>query len=133
MGLIATLFGGRKTVEQGMKLAGDAARGIARWIDERDLTDQERIELNQKAADLMLQMVKATRDENSVRSITRRYLAWAIMGTFLLMIIAAAIVYPFSTAYAEYLFKLVADTDLGWLAAGVGGFYFLANVVRARK
>lgn len=133
MGILSRLFGGGKAIEDGMKLAGDAVRGVGRWIDEQQLTEQERIELKQKAADMMLQMIKATRDENSVRSITRRYLAWAIMSIFLVLVIGSAIAYPFSQQYAEYLFKLASQTDIGWLAAGVGGFYFLAHVVRARK
>jgi len=133
MGILSRLFGGKKAVEEGLKLAGDSVRGIGKWIDEQQLTDQERIELTQKAAAMMMEMVKATQDENSVRSITRRALAWAIMGTFLLLLVLSAATYPVSQEYSQYLFKLATETDLGWLAAGVGGFYFLAHVVRARK
>ena len=132
-GLVSTLFGGSGATTKATDFAQTAAKGIGNWIDEQKFTDQESAEMRLKAGDMMLDMVKATHDENSVRSVTRRVLAWAIMGTFLLLILMSVILYRIDVEYAKFVFDVATKSDLGWLAAGVGGFYFLAHVVRANK
>lgn len=131
--LVSTLFGGSNASSKATDFAQTAVKGIGNWIDEQKFTEQESAELRMKSGQMMLDMVKSTHDENSVRSITRRVLAWAIMGTFLLLLLISVAIYKLDPDYSKFIYDVATKSDLGWLAAGVGGFYFLAHVVRANK
>ena len=133
MGLIDAFFGGSKTAEKTVDFVTDSAKGIGSWIDGQQFTDQEKSVANLKIVGMVLKGIELTRDENSTRSVTRRYLAWAVMGSYLTLNLGSAIVYKLDKEYAEYLFKLANDSGLGELALGVGMFYFLTSIVRANK
>ena len=86
-GLIKTglsyLFGGSSKESSGVSNAMEVAKGVGNFIDEQNFTEEERSIANAKSLDTVLEGVKLTRDENSVRSVTRRVLAWTIMGSYL--------------------------------------------------
>lgn len=125
-----TLFGGGGAASDGLTFVQEATKGIGTFIDEQKFTDEERSQASAKAASQMIEMIKATRDENSPRHVTQRYLAWGIMGAFVFLILLSAAVWPFSPDYSAMLFTLASKSVMGELAMGVGAFFFLAGVVR---
>ena len=136
MGLLSTiagaLFGGSETANKTIDFVSDTTKGIGTWIDNRNFTEQEASEANQKLLDTILKAVEATRDENSTRSVTRRYLAWSIMGCYLLAFLLAISVGYFYPTFANHVLAAVDKFQIGHLALAVGSFYFLATLVRAR-
>ena len=69
-----------------------------------------------------IEMVKVTRDENSIRSYTRRMLAWAIMGNFCFLITLGALIWKYDLGWAKHI--LACAGLLSNLALAVGIFYF---------
>jgi len=104
-----------------------AMDGAIKGIDALFFTKEEKAQQSFKVAEAQVQYLKTTLNENSVRSLTRRYLALAIIGVFLLLIIAAGAVYPINQVYAQFLFKLVSS--LNTLVMMVAGFFFGAYMI----
>ena len=93
-------------------------------LDNAFYTDQEKAADAGKVMDTWLKIQNAIASENSIRSITRRILAWAIMGTFLFLVISACVIYPFDSTWALYIKNTIQETQLCWLTVAVGVFYF---------
>jgi hypothetical protein len=132
MGWISTLFGGKAAAEETVKLAADSIRGIGTWIDERNLTDEEKIKYTAQAAQMHLELVKATASENSVRSVTRRYLAWAIVGTCLLAFMLS-VGLTLAGREVQSIIDLANAFGLSWAFSGVVIFYFGASISRSLR
>lgn len=109
--------------KQADQLVDSAIRGI----DALFFTKEEKAQQSIKVADAQVEYLKTTLNENSARSLTRRYLALAIVGVFLLLIIASGIVYPIDHEYATFLFELVGA--LNTLVMMVAGFFFGAYMI----
>jgi len=136
MGLIASLFGGAKAAEKTVEFVEDAAKGIGRWIDEQKLTDEERLQYLQKSADWYLRMVELTREENSARSVTRRVMAWAIVGTVLVTFSTLAVLVGGGWIPDERVQKIVVLADKWWIGEAFTAavvFYFGPSLGRAFK
>lgn len=127
----ALLFGGSEAGSKSTSNIMKVAEGVGTWIDERDFTEEEKSKANAANLAVILEAVKLTQNENSVRSITRRVLAWAIMGTYLLSFWIAAV-----SVYLEkdpsLLFQLLDKFMLPELALAVGSFYFMVSLIRSR-
>ena len=128
--VVGALFGGDKTTEKTVDFVADTAKGIGTWVDERNFTEEEASQANQKVLDTVLKAVELTRDENSARSITRRYLAWSIMGCYLLAFILSISIGYFYPTFGNHVLAAVEKFQIGHLALAVGSFYFLASIVR---
>ena len=109
--------------KQADQLVDNAIKGI----DALFFTKEEKAQQSIKVADAQVEYLKTTLNENSARSLTRRYLALAIVGVFLLLIIASGIVYPIDQEYATFLFELVGA--LNTLVMMVAGFFFGAYMI----
>lgn len=96
--------------------------GIA-GIDALILTEEERLTMQAKLGDHWLETQKALQDESTIRSVTRRVLSWVVMGSYTLLVLAAAVAYGFDADYGKFLLDL-ADGKFGFLVVMVGGFYF---------
>jgi hypothetical protein len=93
-------------------------------------------------ARLNQELVKSTMHENSIRSITRRILAWSIMGSFLVLILLSAIVYAipfpsdtesvqFGSDWAEHILMVVEH--LANMALAVSIFYFGSALIGSKS
>lgn len=131
MGFFKALFGSQETTQRAVALVDDSVRGIGKWIDEQKFTEQEKAEQYLKATESYIEMLKVVQQESTVRSFTRRVLAWAIMGTFLLLNITAAALYRIDVEYAKFIFDLATKTLLGELTIGVAVFYFGVAAIRS--
>ncbi len=109
------LFKGKINVQ---KTIDTAASGI----DKLFFTNEEKADVSKGIADAQLEYLKSTVDENSTRSITRRYLSLAIVFVFLVLIIAAVVIRGFDKDYAQFVFETAKE--LNTLVLMVAGFFF---------
>lgn len=108
----------------GNRNANKIVDGAIKGLDAAWYTDEER-------AATYSHWSKQQLDENSIRSKSRRILAFAILGCYLGMKVASVAVYKIDIEYAKHI-GMQADS-IKWLALGVGGFYFYTHVLRAKK
>ena len=112
-----------KWFSSGSKAAEQVLDGAMKGLDAIVYTDEEKSAARQKLMDNWLELQKALGEETTVRSVTRRILAVLIVVPFVVLILAAAVVYKFDLEYAKFLLTL-AESQFGWLVLGVAGFYF---------
>ena len=93
-------------------------------LDNAFYTDQEKAADAGKIMETWLAIQKATAQENSVRSITRRIIAWLVMGMFLFLVLSACVIWKFDPAWAVYIRDTIIETKLMYLAMIIGFFYF---------
>ena len=127
------LFGGSAKETAGTSNAMSVARGVGNFIDEQDYTAEEKAVAHAQNTANIIKAVEATREENSTRSVTRRVMAWAIMGSYLLTYWIAVVMWLVFKIDPKDLLALVAAFMLGELALAVGSFYFMVSLVRSRK
>jgi len=120
MGFFSWFTTTEKAVDTGLDLIKKGASGI----DMLFFTDEEKSLASAKIMDQVIAMQKATADENSVRSQTRRMLAKLIIANYLLIIdLAIGFVVFGKDATARLLFD-IANTTLGAHVLAVVIFYF---------
>ena len=94
-----------------------------RGLDALVFTEEERAELNKRLGDQWLELQKLLGQETTTQSVTRRVLAMLVVVPFVILVLSAAVVYPFNQEYAKFLLDL-AQSQFGWLTMGVAAFYF---------
>ena len=90
MGVLMGIWGwitGAQQVDKAMDIAKEASTGIIAGIDAAWFTPKEKSRAAFEITQASIQMVVATQGEATVRSITRRVLAWMIMGSFLFLLL----------------------------------------------
>lgn len=112
-----------KMFTSGPEAATTALKAGIAGIDMLVLTDEERVKYQKDLADTWNQTQKAIQEETSIRSVTRRILAFMVMGAFVALVLGAALSYKFDEKYAAFLLSL-AEGQFGWLVMGVATFYF---------
>jgi hypothetical protein len=104
------------------KASDKALDALVKGGDKLILTEEERLDYGKDAGKLWLKIQEATREENSVRSITRRAISLISLTVFSVLCISAAIMYKYDQEYAMFLLQ-IAESKYGWLVLGIGGFY----------
>jgi Fe2+ transport system protein B len=128
------LFGGESKQKSGTSNAMEAAKGVGNWIDEQQFTEEEKSAAHANNTKTLLAAIAHSQNENSTRSVTRRVLAWAIMGTFLLAFwICVFLIFREMEEMADKIKDLMDEFMLPELALAVGSFYFMVSLVRSRK
>lgn len=129
MGLFG-LFDDKKNQSKIVDLVDDSVRGVGKWIDNLQLTDQEKLTLTidnaQKIIELRTRVLERTADESTVRSISRRILAWAIAGVFLFLVLLAALAAILEREWINDIVKLIDLMSQPFMI--VVGFYFVAHI-----
>lgn len=133
---IIGLFGSSKSTGTVLEAAAD---GLSKGIDKLVYTQEEKAEALQGARSTFLEFAKVAYDQNSIRSITRRWLAFMVVGPTILFYIGAAISHGFgtfipstpATEYAVFLFEMAKELS-PW-AGGALVFYFGPHIIRAKK
>ncbi len=119
MGIFSFLKSSEKAVDTAASLIDAGVNGI----DKLFFTDEEKAEASSKFYENWISTLKLLVDTESIRSITRRYLAISVIGTWLLLIITGTSVYIAGLKdAAEFTFRVVQDMTVPVLA--VIGFYF---------
>lgn len=133
MGWLSALFSSGEIVKRGAALVDDSVRGIGRWIDEQQLTDEERLQYRQKQMELYAQFMAKALDESGPRTLTRRILAFAVMGVYLVMVAAGALAYFLDPKFADWLLEWLDASQFWLIAFSVASFYFGAHLLGRRK
>jgi hypothetical protein len=125
MGIIAKLLGMDKVVEKGADL-----------IDEAFETSQEKTEARQQWFATYLDLQKVIANESTPTALSRRILAFMIMGVFLFLVLFGAVLWKFDPLWSAQIFEQAVGR-LEWLAGAVGATYFIKDAVvkafQARK
>ncbi len=127
------LFGGTAKNEANQSNLMQAASGVGKWIDEQDFTEEEKVVARTRNTKMLIDGIVASQDENSTRSITRRVLAWMIMGSFITAFWIAVIQKLVFGVDPDDLLTIMDKFMLPELALAVGSFYFMVSLVRSRK
>lgn len=130
------LFGSNKSTGAVLETAAD---GLYNGIDKLIYTQEERAEALQGARTVFLKFAKVAYDQNSIRSITRRWLAFMVVGPTILFYMLAAVSHgvgtfatvPAATEYAVFMFEMAGEL-IPW-AGGVLVFYFGPHIIGAKK
>lgn len=119
---IGMFTGDSKAVDKGLDMLG-------RGVDMAIFTKEEKSIANQKKLDWTLDLVKAMGPQN----IARRFIAFGIVGTWLVHVYLATILYLLDkTKEAQFVYNILKDV-LGWPFITIIGFYFLAHAMRVKK
>lgn len=121
MGLFDWFSSGPKAAE---KVLDAGVRGLDALV----FTDEERAELNKKLGELWVRTQEVISQESSIRSVTRRFLAFLVTIPYVALILSAAVAFYFNPEYAKFLLQL-ADSKFGWLVVAVAGFYFGPHMI----
>lgn len=122
-----------KVVTTATDLAKDAASGI----DMLFFTDEEKSQASAKVMESVIAMYAAEKDENSVRSKTRRILAILIFANYAAIINASAVFYCLdSKEKAAALFNLANETLADHVLAVIifyFGYYGISKIMGGKK
>ena len=105
--------------------AADTIKTGTSMLDNAFFTDQERAVAAQKFTETWLSIQDKIVSENSLSSITRRVLAYMVMGTFLGLIIFACMIWKWDPEWSAYVLHVLRETEIGVLAVAVGTTYFV--------
>ena len=132
--MIDWLFGGSSTAEKVIDTATASVRGIGNWIDEQQFTEEEKAAYREKAFEQHMRFMEITRQENGIRSVTRRVMSWAIVATVLFLVLLAT---GFSIAGQEHVVGSIVEVAskfwMGESFLAVIAFYFGLQAIRANK
>lgn len=107
----------------GSDAAGKVIDAGIKGIDVIAYTDEEKAEARSKLLAHWIDLQKSLGEETTIRSITRRVIAFASVGAYIILILVAAITYPWWQEYSKFLLDL-AEGKFGWIVLTVVGFYF---------
>ena len=116
---LTSLFGSSKNVEM---IVETGAKGLYNGIDKAFYTEEEKADDRSKRTEVFLKYFTMTTDQNSMRSITRRWLAFLVVGPTMLSFMLAIFGYLFTFEFADKMFNMF--TTMIPYAAGVLVFYF---------
>ncbi len=113
-----------RTSEKAVDTAADLIKAGVSGIDKLFFTEEEKSDASAKFYDNWIKTLELLVDTESIRSITRRYLAVAVVGAWLYLVILGVMVHVFGgdKETAEFVFKVVESMNYPVLA--VIGFYF---------
>lgn len=127
MGFWSSFLGtDNKSVEKTLEIAEKSLSGIGGWIDGKDFTSQESAQLTLKAIESHTRMMEAIRDESSGRAVTRRYMAWGIVGTILVWANVGFAIIFFGPRTEETINRMKDAVD--WANALYIGFAFVTII-----
>lgn len=121
MGWFRKIFAGPETVASAMD-------GVKKGLDAVWFTNEERARADDKVREFFIEYLKATQPQN----LARRYIAFAIVGLWMLLVLTAAASAPISPEYSRFIFE-VLDTHVNLPFTGIMAFYFATHVLRSYK
>jgi len=131
MGWFGALFSSGEIVKRGAVLVDDAIRGIGRWIDEQQLTDEEKLRAREKQLELYGKFLERALEESGPRTITRRLIALAVMSVYLLLVVAGSLTYWLDPDWARWLLEWLDETQFWLISFSIVSFYFGTHLIRA--
>jgi hypothetical protein len=142
-GWLAKIFASPKSVEDVTETGKKIAGGIVDGIDVLILTDEEKIQYNQRGAEIVLSFWGQTAKENTEQSKARRALAMLTLKSFFYMIFLAiacrifGIVAEPLVEVSHFILKIALSGIVGGLVISIGTIYFgphqLSKIVDFKK
>lgn len=132
IGWLQALFSAPKIVETGTKVVEGAMSGL----DKAWYTAQEKAADAITVAQIGLERVKLALNESSVRSITRRFLSFAIIGQCMFLTNVAAVLWLFGkTKDADFMLELLKFWGIPLSAVVIFyfGYYGVQQVVKTKN
>lgn len=137
MGIVSAIKGivglgssGEKIVDTGADLAKDVSSGIDKMFytkeekaDDAASHRDAMLKAKEKGFEFWLKVQEAIKNENSIRSMTRRKLADSITNVFLFFLISSGVLWKYDKLWAGHFFEL-AKALLPYFG-GIVGFFFL--------
>ncbi len=123
--LLSTIWSALKSTPKLTEDIFDKDKGIVvqagKFIGGLHFSEQEKSEVNLKLANDLLEHVKATNSENTVKSQTRREVAvkWINMQVYLILLTAICV--PLAILFPEQgvpMFKMLSGLTVSWLVGG---------------
>jgi len=108
MGLLSLFKSSDKVADMGKTIVEGTVAGIDKifYTEEEKAENKMKItELKQKGYELWLKLQETIANENTARSITRRILAVMFCGSYLLLLLASATLFPWFAEWAGQLFE----------------------------
>jgi hypothetical protein len=143
LGWLAKIFASPKAVEDVTETGKKIAGGIVDGIDVLILTDEEKIQYNQRGAEIVLSFWGQTAKENTEQSKARRALAMLTLKSFFYMIFLAiacrifGIVAEPLVEVSHFILKIALSGIVGGLVISIGTIYFgphqLSKIVDFKK
>ena len=124
--VVGLFTGGDKTAD----LVHDTVRGIGTWIDEQQLTDEERLKVSIEMVGKYNQFLDSTLSENTERSKTRRKMAIFVIRLEAAFLVLSLVMIKFDPSISEYAYKIAVDSPWGILTMGVSAFFFGSHMLR---
>ena len=75
----------------------------------------------------MLKYMHATQTQN----VARRLIAFLVIAAWVLMLIVAAVAWPFLPEWSVYITNEIVDVQMTTIVGIIIGFYFLTHTVRS--
>lgn len=123
MGLLNLLTG--KTVE-------NVASAVMKGADALVLTDEERLNYQQKAAETHLEITRLIATESTPTAVSRRIIAVLVIVPFVLLKLTSAVVY-LCGMYGDAAHLNELSGDFEYLVLAVITFYFGSHIVKGLK
>jgi hypothetical protein len=102
---------------------GKVTDAVVKGGDALILTDEERIQYNQKAAELHLELTKQIGKESSPTAVSRRIVAMTVLVPFVLLKVGSALIYWWGDIQTSIHWEEVAS-DFEYPSLAVVAFYF---------
>lgn len=134
LSFIAGLFGGSSSSEKALEIADKSLSGIGGWINNMSYTEQEKAADIGKAVENHLALVSMINSENSIRSVTRRWIAFSICAFVLVWgFICMGLVMLGLNEKVRDLISVFEALNMGWAFITVIGLYFGVQFKPNRK
>jgi len=114
MGIWAKLLGTEHVVNTAVDAGKSIVDGLISAGDKIVYTEEEKAEARQKLMNTAMEFYKLTLQESSTKSITRRFIALAVVFTFDLLILWSAALRTGAVFWGEDKLKIAAGDILGY-------------------
>ena len=121
---IKSLFGSGEVVNNVLDKDNGLLAQAGEWIGNQQYTEEEQAEARADMNKGVVEYVRMTLTENTVRSRTRRYIAitWIKIELFLVLLTCA--VAPYDAELAKFYWQITTSDLMFWGTMSVIGFFF---------
>jgi len=132
---VKAIFTGAKTADGAIEIAKKGTDGLIKGLDKLFYTAEEKSEASLKVTQAAIEMVKTNHGEHTIKSVTRRWLAWLIMGNFCFLVTLGALIYKIDSEWAKHILECAGLLSGMALAVSICyfGYYGLNAVIGKAK
>ena len=139
MGFFSWLTGA-KSVDKTLDIIDKSSDGIMKGLDKVWYTKEEkaenfvkRLEIAEQMSKTHIELMKATADENTTRSVTRRVVAITIIFATILFMIGLFFTWKLDPKWAEIGLRIIEVFDFSWAFIAVVVYFFGNHMITRFK